>query len=334
MKFEDRAKILTNVYEDELQRKESIRNQRFLFILGILLFIAGITLWVQTEPVAELFIYGAFDRNDRNDMQVATNLRWLGTFLFLFSTVPFSYLYMADFHPTSKGRRDNEQNANGIGSEDKLQIVTLLRSIDSSIEKGKLDSVLSESERDEIIRKITETVESQLNQSLLGEMEKKYGSTIVDNKLSSTAAKSMNSTVMRLKEYAENLQKKASINLAYGIFATITAIISLMYLLFNASPPEAATTLHTAFYFISRFFLVVLIQGIAIFFLKLYRSTLDSVLYLNNEVTNHESKRDSLVLALMGGDKETTSSIMLSLATTERNFKIKGTSNNPSELVI
>ncbi len=111
--------------------------------------------------------------------------------------------------------------------------------------------------------------------------------------------------------------------MAYGIGATILAITVLIYVLFNAAAPDGASQIQSIFYYTSRLFLVLLVQGISIFFLNLYKTTLNNVLYISNEITNHESKRDSLAIALNGGSTETADSMLTSLANTERNFILK-----------
>lgn len=318
-----RSKILKDIEMKEQNKEFQSRSRRLVFITGVLLVVIGVIFWVQTESIAELFLYGSFDPKDRDDVNTATNVRWVGSFFILISTSIFSYLYMVNFNPLRKNHNTTTEYSISDDKEDKLQIVSLLRSIDTSLEKGKLESILSEKERIEIITKISETVETQLNESLLTKIEEKYGQTIFNDKLSTFAADSLETTTERLTTYVDDLKSKASVNLAYGIGATIIAIMLLMYLLFNAIPPKESTNLNTVFFFVSRLFLVFLVQGIAIFFLGLYKSTLKNILYLSNEITNHESKRDSLTLSIKSGNTEATKSILLSLANTERNFLIK-----------
>jgi hypothetical protein len=157
----------------------------------------------------------------------------------------------------------------------------------------------------------------------LSRIEEKYGLAIQNQKLSETAKKSLDSTVSRLKSYADKLQEKASVNLAWGIASTLTAILILAFVLINASPSPEAAQIVMVFYYTSRVLLVLLVQGISIFFLNLYKATLNNIMYVNNEITNYEARRDALVLSLNSGNVGSVQSILLSLALTERNFALK-----------
>lgn len=313
----------------ELEFRQEVESQRhamrmLIFIFGLSLMMTGIFFSAQSEIVADLFVYGEFNIADRSDRAVLSNVKIFGGIFILVSTVFFAYLYMVGFSPKRR-REENSVVPDGSNSfeKDSVAIVALLKSINSSLEQGKLESVLSESERSEIISNISSTVESHLNESLLSKIEEKYGSAIHSEKLSGHAEKALTGTISRLKKYAEDLSSKASVNLAYGIGATIGAIGILILVLFNASAPDNANNIDTVFYYTSRLFLVLLVQGVSIFFLNLYKTTLNNVLYINNEITNYEAKRDSLAVTLKLGDKETTSAMLVSLSATERNFTLK-----------
>lgn len=313
----------------ELEARQEAESQRhakrmLIFIFGLTLMMIGVFFWAQAELVANLFIYGEFDVSDRSDRAVLSNVKIFGGVFILVSTVFFAYLYMVGFSP-KKRRQESRPVTDGSSSfeKDSVAIVALLKSINSSLEQGKLESVLSDSERSEIISNISSTVDSHLNESLLSKIEEKYGSAVHHDKLSVHAEEALTGTISRLKEYAEDLSSKASVNLAYGIGATIGAIGILILVLFNASAPDNASNIDTVFYYTSRLFLVLLVQGVSIFFLSLYKTTLNNILYINNEITNYEAKRDSLAVTLKLGDKETTSAMLASLSATERNFTLK-----------
>lgn len=321
--LEDRRKVLDELHYREHNKAQQQTNRRILFIISLALIIVGIFFWAQTTFVTELFIYGNFSEKDPSDLRVASTVKLFGSFFILFSTVIFSYLYMAGFDPRKQRQSKTDDSTEALRTDDGITLIALLRSIDRSIEKGKLESVLSSEEREAVISKISETVESQLNDSLLSRIEEKYGLAIQNQKLSETAKKSLDSTVVRLKSYADKLQEKASVNLAWGIASTLTAILILSFVLINASPPQEATQIVIVFYYTSRVLLVLLVQGISIFFLNLYKATLNNIMYINNEITNYEAKRDALVLSLNSGNIESSHSILLSLALTERNFALK-----------
>jgi len=289
------------------------------------MFITGLFFILIPEFFVAYFQNERYNDRFESHVNFAISIKAWGGFLTVFSTVFFSYLYMVGFNLIKireQAKNSKDSSFNNINNET-IEIVGLLKSIDSSLEKGKLESALSEHERKEVIESISTTVEAHLNESLLGKIEQKYGSTIHSNKLSELSMRSLNKTVSRLSEYVSDLKNKAVVNLTYGIGSTVFAIAVLIYVLFNAVAPEGATTTQEVFYYTSRLFLVLLIQGISIFFLNLYRSTINNILYLSNEITNHEAKRDSLSIALSSGNLDSASSMLISLSQTERNFTLK-----------
>ncbi|EDM67830.1 hypothetical protein PE36_17735 [Moritella sp. PE36] len=323
-KVQDTRKIQIDELAD-IQENTDLENQiqKFLFVIMIGLVLLGAFLWAESQLVATYITNGYFKGNSTSDKAKLVNIKIFGGVLLLFSTVIFSYLHMSGFNLKRIRKIKTEELNTPLNSKENKAIVSLLRSINDSLEKGKLESTLSTHERESIVSKISETVESQLNSALLLKIEGKYGSKIYNDKLSMQAEKSLNSTVVRLKKYADTLQAKATINLVYGIAATISAILILIFVLMNATPPQNDSNIETVFYYTSRLFLVLMVQGISIFFLNLYKTTLNNIIYINNEVTNYEAKRDSLMLAFNSGDSTNTSKMLSNLANTERNFVLK-----------
>lgn len=323
-KSDERAEAL-----DELMHRQEIEREQYVvqmlvFIAGLSLLLVGMFFWLQSELVAQFFTYDNFDPNRRDHQDVLTNVKIFSGFFILISSVCFAFLYMVGFNPKKQREKSFKgSDGSGISSDDNVAIVGLLKSINESLEKGKLESTLSESERNQILDNISHTVKVELNGTLLKNIEDTYGQQIHNDKLANYFEQAMSPTIARLRTYAVDLQSKASVNLAYGIGATITAIFILIFVLFSATAPETSNQIELVFFYTSRLFLVFLVQGISIFFLNLYKSTLRSILYINNEITNHESKRDSISVALRHGDREALKSMLTTLSNTERNFIVR-----------
>ncbi|MFM5239319.1 hypothetical protein ACEUAP_18240 [Aeromonas veronii] len=310
---------------NQKKREKSDALQSFLAVLTVLTIMLGIFFWVQAEIVASTFSYRYSDPYASNAVkkEVIDNIKVISGFLLLFATVFVSYLFMVGFNPRGLRKRKVSNKEQQFDLDEKKEIVKLLDSLHTAIEKGKLESALSEQERQQVISTISQTVESQLNSSLLEMIESKYGNTVYRDKLASKAERLLNSTISRLEAYNEDLKKKASVNLIYGIASTIGAIMLLVFLLMNTQAPETNSQIDTIFYYTSRLFLVLLVQGVSIFFLNLYKATLSNILYINNEITNHESKRDALVMSLNWNSEENLANVLSSLSSTERNFILK-----------
>ncbi|MCK8121351.1 hypothetical protein [Pseudoalteromonas sp. 2CM32C] len=324
--MEDRAKVIKELeHRQDMQRSRST-SHKLIFIFGIVLLVIGQLFLSISEFFVEFVNSSQFKVGYERHEDLNRNIKIWGGFFVVLSTVFFAFLYMVGFNPRKMREQSKLYESNSSNPEinrDNIEIVALLKSIDSSLEKGKLESTLSESERKEIVSSISATVESHLNESLLSKIEQKYGKTIHSSVLSDLSISSLNKTVSRLSSYANDLKSKAAVNLSYGIGATVVAIGTLIYVLFNAAAPENASTIQETFYYTSRLFLVLLVQGISIFFLNLYKSTTNNILYLSNEITNHESKRDALAISLSSGNFESASSMLVSLSNTERNFTLK-----------
>lgn len=61
------------------------------------------------------------------------------------------------------------------------------------------------------------------------------------------------------------------------------------------------------------------VELFAYFFLRLYKTGLEEIKYFQNELTNLELKHISLIGAFKQNDKDTINSILVNLASTERN---------------
>ncbi|GAB5478658.1 MAG: hypothetical protein Marn2KO_21250 [Marinobacter nauticus] len=299
--MEERTALINELEHRQQSELSRMVKRKFIFIFGLIMILVGLSFLIVPEFYVEFLNGRSYDMNDRYHVKDAVSVKVFGGALSVLASVLFAYLYMVGFSPKQireKAQSNIVETNSDIFRNEAENIVALLKSIDEALEKGKLESVLSESERKEVIDTISSTVESHLNKSLLNKIEEKYGTTIHSSKLSELALSSLDKTVKRLTKYADDLKDKAAVNLSYGIGATVIAIGTLIYVLFNASAPDNATTIQEVFYYSSRLFLVILVQGISIFFLNLYRKTINNVLYLNNEITNHEAKRDSLSIAL------------------------------------
>lgn len=320
--------IIDEIHRMDMVLAMMVRNRKrrsifaILFLSSIILLFAGLFFLTQTDAVSVYFMRNVYYSEVDID-RIYGMIKLYGGGLALSSLVIFSYMYMIGFDLKVFREEPKDQSFAIQGSEELKSINKILKSIDKSIAQGKLENSLSLEERDLIINKLSETVESQLNESLLSKIQEKYGSAIHDDVLSGLASASLNSTVDRLNGYSKDLQKKATINLIWGIAATLTAIMILGFVLMNAHPPEKASQILITFFYTSRFMLVLLVQGVAIFFLNLYKVTLNNSMYINNEITNYEARRDSLVLAIKVGSTKAIEPILLSLALTERNFTLK-----------
>jgi hypothetical protein len=121
-------------------------------------------------------------------------------------------------------------------------------------------------------------------------------------------------------------RKNANVNLVIGLVCAIVGIAvmwqTLVTLNFQLEASDA-WKITDLYRFLARFGLVLIIESVAFFFLKLYREDRSMIRYLRNEITNLESKCLSLKAALVFGSAADMTKVLQSLSATERNFVVK-----------
>lgn len=126
----------------------------------------------------------------------------------------------------------------------------------------------------------------------------------------------------RLEMQKRTIHKQANVNLTFGIAIAVSGIIALLIIvqMNNSLEPES---LLSKFNYFSRLTLVIFIELLAIFFLKLYKENLNEKRYYQNELTNIELKYLAIVAAKESEEDSDMSEVIKDLSKTERNFILK-----------
>lgn len=137
----------------------------------------------------------------------------------------------------------------------------------------------------------------------------------------------------RLQKEIEQLTRGANLYIAFGSVITVGAAIILFYTVtdlsnyFNDtySGTRPALTSTDWFSVISRFSIVVFVEIFAFYYLRLYRSTMDTVKFYQNEITNIEMRLMAVhsLQILADPDSASAGTLISSLANSERNFVIQ-----------
>ena len=135
-------------------------------------------------------------------------------------------------------------------------------------------------------------------------------------------------TTKRLSSHTRTLERRAAWNLCIGIVVAFVGIASLAFTLATGLP-ETATVESALIHYIPRVSLALIIQFIAIFFLKLHRDTLAEIRICHNELTGAESRNLGLITSILSPDSEATDDIALQLLKVERNKPIQNHQNQP-----
>jgi hypothetical protein len=197
-----------------------------------------------------------------------------------------------------------------------------INEINAAVKTIAANRVVTEGDRKVITEQLKTLVQESLPAEYLDKIDAKYGTAIVNQKISQHLEEALLITKKRLLAFQESLSRKAASSLAWGI---ITAVLGLSTLLvFILYPPEGAwDDIRSIFHFAARLGVVAMIEIVAFFFLNQYKFTLLDLKYVNNELTNIEMRMLSLITAAKLGDKATIGKILTDLVKTERNFALK-----------
>jgi len=121
-------------------------------------------------------------------------------------------------------------------------------------------------------------------------------------------------------------RRNANINLLIGLACAVGGIFVMWQTLASVAleiEPSGVWRVSDLYRVLSRFGLVIIIESVAFFFLKLYREDRSMIRYFRNEITNLEARYLSFKAALTFGTATDLTKILVSLASTERNFLVK-----------
>lgn len=130
-------------------------------------------------------------------------------------------------------------------------------------------------------------------------------------------------TILRLKNYVLDINRKANLNLVYGLLFCISGIVFIFYSLTIYIPSPQSALKDTVTYFLPRISLTILIEIFSYFFLNLYKKNLEDIKYFQNEVTNLESKYLAILYAFESNNGQVKAKVIEKLMDTERNFVLK-----------
>lgn len=125
----------------------------------------------------------------------------------------------------------------------------------------------------------------------------------------------------RIKIEIKNLKRRATINLSLGVSLSIAALLVFFFLVYKEKPDEDYQKVFL--HFAPRVGLVVFVELLAYFFLKLYKSTLTSVQYYHNELTNIETRKIAAIVAIKHCKEDKIWQTVEYLLKVERNVLVK-----------
>lgn len=204
-------------------------------------------------------------------------------------------------------------------TDDKYQLIS--RELNSLNEKVSALQAGGKDEIDSLISTVSDAALKSVSQDILMRVERKVEE--LSDLYSSRHALEMSAISRnRLEISLDRLSRRGNTNLAIGTFVTITGASMLWYFVVFESI-DAGNAASYIMHFIPRISIVILVQVFALFFLKLYKSGIDDIKYIENEITNIEQKELALSVSLLQDDSDLRAKIILHIAQTERNNVLK-----------
>ncbi len=196
-----------------------------------------------------------------------------------------------------------------------------LKSLKDKIESLNYDKALvDDGQREEIIKRIEESVKKDAGQSLLKDIEERFSTDFKKERYLVDLRKQCNITRTRLNDEIVSLGRRGNVNLGIGVITTISAVVILASTVISGDANLKGEALLS--YYFPRFTLSVFIEIFSFFFLKLYKSGLSEIKYFQNELTNAELKFIAAEKAIVLENEESIKSVIEALSATERNFKL------------
>ncbi len=158
-------------------------------------------------------------------------------------------------------------------------------------------------------------------------------------RISDTLSNLSTDIVYRLAREISDMRLRSNLNLVFGMFMAVSGLVFLWWSISMVDParffdvgyhssvvPDGVSPISARDAFISlipRMGLVLFVEFFAYFFLRLYRSSLWEIKYIQNEITNIEAKMIPVHVAWIRDDEEALGDALKSLSKTERNFVLE-----------
>lgn len=128
----------------------------------------------------------------------------------------------------------------------------------------------------------------------------------------------------RMMNQLSALERRADFSLVLGMIFSISGLV-VLYFSFFLSPPTSSSLelLPSLLSYAPRLSLILIIEAVAFFFLRLYSKAIDEIRYTQNEITNVEMKILGLDESLLNNSTKSMANALKALSETERNYILK-----------
>jgi len=243
----------------------------------------------------------------------------LGLFVAVAGTI-LAYLQHSSGEAATAATKELRQFASrSAASTSQPELAQLSGSIERlSQQVMALSSPFTDEQRVALARAAADTVAATAVATKLEELAGRIGQDFDRSRMIETLERNSVLTLTRLNSAIPDLARRGNLNLAIGIATTLLSVTVLAFAAFTATHPQGASTLYFAELF-PRLALAVLVEVFAYFFLRLYKENLESIRFLQNEMTNAEVARTALATVILAGDKDGVQRITIGMCVADRN---------------
>jgi len=215
------------------------------------------------------------------------------------------------------------------GQPDLAQLSTSIEQMSQRV--SALSSPFTDEQRVALVRAAADTVASTAVAAKLEELAGRISHDFERSRMLETLERNSVVTLARLHSAIPDLARRGNLNLAIGIATTLMSVTVLAFAAFTATHPVSAINAQYLAELLPRLALAILVEVFAYFFLRLYKENLDSIRFLQNEMTNIEVTRTALATTILAGDKEGVQQITTAMAAVDRN-RTSGVVSSSAEL--
>lgn len=176
-----------------------------------------------------------------------------------------------------------------------------------------LQEYLAEDKREEIVNLLVSKIESQSNDEIINKILKNKK----ENDLMSMFEQKYEFLILDLTNIISVQNNKANVNLLLGIISAVSGVTFLAFSFvaidFSLDIPLSVFAMN----FLPKLSIVLIIETLSFFFLKLYKKSLDEVKYFSNQLTGIRLRLLSFETALLLEDKELIKENILNLMTSQ-----------------
>lgn len=231
----------------------------------------------------------------------------------------FGYTIFLYLEGTSFLRRGNSQLEAEV---DAIRFAKIAESLKGSVEKLSKNQSITEVDVATISDAIDAAVAKSLPGAFLERIESKYGRSIQHGLVAAGFDDLFQRTKNRLRDFKEELGRKANVNLLSGLAIGVLGLAILIYFISSNPSTDEIDQIGKYFYYLSRLSLVLIIESVAIFFLRQYQRAVNDEKFVANEITNIELKLVALKTATLLQLNSGIEVAVADLATTDRNRSV------------